>query len=121
MSVNLRSFEGFVPADLTIFYQSPGSRDTIIEAVKNHLGDMLVFVDLEDKQHGYFALAVPSVARIREIESWAKTCDGVRKCSCGDTSRYFILSSILRRASEKQNRAADQSISLADSCRWNVH
>jgi len=41
------------------------------------LGEMLIFADVEDKQHGYFALAVPSIARVREIELWAKRCDGV--------------------------------------------
>jgi DNA-binding Lrp family transcriptional regulator len=76
--VNLSSFEGFVPAHLTIFYQSPESRNSVYEKVRDSLRDMLVFADIEDKHHGYFALSVPSVARIRQIESWAKTCDGVR-------------------------------------------
>jgi DNA-binding Lrp family transcriptional regulator len=77
--VNLESFEGFVPTDLTIFYQSPQVGDKVNDALRDFLGETLVFADLEDKNHGYFALAVPSVARIREIQSWAAGRSGVAK------------------------------------------
>ncbi|HYB03041.1 MAG TPA: AsnC family protein [Nitrososphaerales archaeon] len=78
VSLNLESFEGFAPADLNIVYESPECRDKVVDLVKEYLGDMLVFADVEDKQRGYFALAVPSIARIRAIENWAKICKGVR-------------------------------------------
>lgn len=77
-SVNLKSFEGFVPADLNIVYETPESRDKVVDLVREYLGEMLVFADLEHKQHGYFALAVPSIAKLREIENWTKICEGVR-------------------------------------------
>ena len=57
VSVNLESFEGFVPADLNIVYESPEYRDKVIDLVRERLGDTLVFADIEDKQHGYFAIA----------------------------------------------------------------
>jgi DNA-binding Lrp family transcriptional regulator len=77
-SLDLRSFDGFVPADLNIFYETPDDRDKVVDSVRERLGDMLVFADIEDRQHGYFALAVPSIARIRAIENWMKTHEGVR-------------------------------------------
>ena len=76
--MSLKCFEGFVPADLRIFYESSEDRDRVVDSVRQHMGDMLVFADIDDRQHGYFALAVPSIARIREIENWTKTCAGIR-------------------------------------------
>ncbi len=35
------------------------------------------FADVEHKQHGYFALAIPSVAWIREIKVWVEAREGV--------------------------------------------
>jgi DNA-binding Lrp family transcriptional regulator len=100
VSVNLESIEGFVPADLNIVYESPEYRDKVIDLVREHLGDMLVFADIEDKQHGYFALVVPSIARIRAIENWTKTCKGVRN------ARVEVLHDILsvRRFYDEQVR-----------------
>ena len=77
-SVNLGAFEGFVPADLTLFYQSPELKVNVCETVRHYLGELLVFADTEDREHGYFALAVPSIAKIREIQDWVGKCYGVR-------------------------------------------
>lgn len=77
-SLNLSSFQGFVPVDLTIIYQHTNSTNDLVETVKEFLGEMLVFADVEDKDHGYFALAVSSIARIREIQKWLGKCTGVR-------------------------------------------
>jgi DNA-binding Lrp family transcriptional regulator len=100
-SVNLRSFEGYVPADLTVFYKSPEFRDKVVNAARDFLGEMLVFADVEDKHHGYFALAVPTIARIREIQGWAQKCDGV------GNAHVEILQDILslRRFYDEQVRA----------------
>lgn len=100
-SVNLGSFEGFVPADLVIFYQAPEFRDKVVEAVRDFLEEMLVFADVEDEQHGYFALAVPNIARIREIQNWAQRSDGVG--SVHVEILHDILS--LRRFYDEQVRA----------------
>ena len=89
VSLNLGSFEGFVPADLNVVYESPEYRDKVIVLVREYLGDMLVFADIEDKQHGYFALAVPTIARIRAIENWVKSCKGIRN------ARVEVLHDIL--------------------------
>ena len=89
VSLNPGSFEGFVPADLNVVYESPEYRDKVIVLVREYLGDMLVFADIEDKQHGYFALAVPTIARIRAIENWVKSCRGVRN------ARVEVLHEIL--------------------------
>jgi DNA-binding Lrp family transcriptional regulator len=78
VSVNLESFKGFVPADLNIVYENPEYRDEVVDMVKEFLGETLVFADIEDRQHGYFALALPRIARIRTIENWVKSCEGVR-------------------------------------------
>lgn len=89
VSVNLEAFEGFVPADLNIVYESPESRDVVVHAVRGYLGDMIVFADTGDKQYGYFALAVPSIAKIRAIENWAKSIEGARN------ARVEVLHEIL--------------------------
>jgi DNA-binding Lrp family transcriptional regulator len=89
VSVNLESLEGFVPADLNIVYESPEYTDKVIDLVREYLGDALVFADIKDNQHGYFALAVPSIARIRAIENWMKICKGVRN------ARVEVLHEIL--------------------------
>ena len=77
-SVNLESFEGFIPADLNIVYESPESRDRVIDLVREYLGDMLVFADLQDQQYGYFALAVPNISKIRAIENQIRISKGIR-------------------------------------------
>ena len=101
-NLNLRAFEGFVPVDLTVFFQTSDSREKVNATIIDYLGEMLVFADVEDEQHGYFALAVPSVARIREIESWVEKVEGVRNV------RVEILHDILsaRRFYEEQVRNA---------------
>ncbi len=76
-SIDLGSFENFVPADLMVFYESPEYRDEVNAAVTSYLGEMLVFADTQDKQHGYFALATPSIAKISEIRNWVVKCRGV--------------------------------------------
>ena len=71
-NVNLESFDGFVPVELTVFYESPESRDRVNEAIKEHLDESIDFADLEETRHGYFALALPSVARVRQIQNWVR-------------------------------------------------
>ncbi len=75
-NVNLRSFENFVPTDVTVFYQSPEFKDSVSEALKSSLRQWIVFADV-DSEHCYLALALPSIARIREIENGIKRIEGV--------------------------------------------
>jgi DNA-binding Lrp family transcriptional regulator len=89
VSMNLESFEGFVPADLNIVYESPEYRDRVVDLIREYLGDMLVFADVEDKQHANFAIAAPSIARVRAIENWMKSRKGVRN------ARVDVLHEIL--------------------------
>ena len=108
-SVNLGAFESFVPADLNIDYESLESRDKVVDLIKEYLGDMLVFADIEDQHHGYFAIAVPSIARIRAIKSWTKSCKGVR------SARVEVLHSILsvRRFYEEQVKESTELLRIS--------
>ena len=88
-SMNLPALENFVPADLVVYYESSESRDKVNESLKEYLGDSLVFADLDDRRHGYFALALPGIARIREIQSWSEKREGV------ESVRVSVLQDIL--------------------------
>lgn len=112
-SVNLGSFEGFVPADLNVLYKSPEVSEKVADGSREYLGDTLVFADVEDRHHGYFALAVPSVARIREIESHARNYDGV------SGARVEVLHDILsvRRFHNEQTKANVELPRVADAIR----
>ncbi len=111
--MNLGSFEGFVPADLNVFYKSPEAREKVVDGLKEYLGEMLVFADIEDRLHSYFALAVPSISRIREIESYARNYDGV------SGARLEVLHDILsvRRFYDVQTKANVELPKVADTIR----
>lgn len=112
-SVNLGSFEGLVPADLNVFYKSPEAREKVVDGLREYLGDMLVFADIEDRHHGYFALAVPSIARIREIESYARNHDEVSGASV--EVLHDILS--VRRFYDEQTKANVELPKIAEIIR----
>jgi len=94
-SINLNSFEGFVPADLNVLYVRPDVREKVNQRITQFLGEQLVFADLGDKEHGYYALSLASVASVRKIQNWVGRLDGARSASVEvlqdilSTSRFY--------------------------------
>jgi DNA-binding Lrp family transcriptional regulator len=68
VKVNLKSFEGIIPADLVVLYDDRMPRDKTNESIVELLGDMLVFADLHDPNHGYFALNVSNASMTEELK-----------------------------------------------------
>jgi hypothetical protein len=40
-----------------------------------------VFADLDDANHGYFAITVTNVAKVQELLEWVQREEGIRKAS----------------------------------------
>lgn len=70
--------EGNLLVDLAVFYESKESRDILTPSLLNYLKDEMAFSDVEDSEHGYFALMLNGVRRLEEIRSWMEEQSGVK-------------------------------------------
>ena len=80
-----RAVEGNLLGHLVVFYDTPGSRYEINERISEYLGDQVAFADLDDSEHGFFALMISNISKIQEILGWVKQQRGVK------SARFDIL------------------------------
>jgi hypothetical protein len=72
-----KAIPGGVLADLAVFYRDLENRDKINEAIIKHLGDRISFIDLDDREHGFFAILLDNISEARGTLAWVKSQKGV--------------------------------------------
>jgi len=74
--IDLKALQGIVPVELVVDYSSKGSRASVNEQVVSQVKEGLIFSDISGP-FGYFALIVPNVSQVEQIERWARQLHGV--------------------------------------------
>jgi DNA-binding Lrp family transcriptional regulator len=78
VDINPKAVEGSLLAHLVVFYDVPDARAKVNRIVTKYLGDQMAFADLDDTEHGFFALMVSNISKIQEILDWVNRQDGVK-------------------------------------------
>lgn len=79
VKIDLKSMEGRIPADFTVFYDGKTSREETDRRIRDGLGENLFFADLQDPKFGYYALHIPNVKLAEEIRKWITSVIGVAR------------------------------------------
>ena len=79
VKIDLKSMEGRIPADFTIFYDGKTPREETDRRIKEGLGEKLFFADLQDPKFGYYSLHIPNVKLADDIRKWIATVKGVSR------------------------------------------
>lgn len=75
--LNPRFLSGGIVCGLLVSHDESGSKSLSERKILSHLGDQLLFADLDDPHHGYFALIIENVATAQETLNWALAQEGV--------------------------------------------
>ena len=74
--VDLKVLQGIIPVELVVSYGEDGRRAEVNAWIASKIRDDLVFSRISD-WHAYFALMVPNVSAVEELESSVRKLDGV--------------------------------------------
>lgn len=59
--------KGGITSGLLVFYSNPELRARANDGLLSYIGDRLLFANLDDTQHGYFAIMITNIAQANEI------------------------------------------------------
>lgn len=62
-----RFVSGGIISGLLVFYSDPERRHQANDELLSYIGDKLIFANLDDTQHGYFAIMIPNITQAKEI------------------------------------------------------
>jgi len=68
---------GGIVCGLLVFYDDSRGKYLVEKEIVPYLGDQLIFANLEDFHHGYFAFIITSLAKAQQILNWALARKGV--------------------------------------------
>lgn len=74
-----KAAEGSLLAHLNVFYDAPGSRFSVTRRISGEFGDEVAFAELDDASHGFYALMLTNISRVREILTWLEHQEGVKR------------------------------------------
>lgn len=74
-----KAAEGSLLAHLNVFYDTPGSRFAVTQRILGELGDEVAFAEVDDASHGFYALMLTNISRVREILAWVERQEGVKR------------------------------------------
>ncbi len=74
-----KAAEGSLLAHLNVFYDAPGSRLAVTRRISREFGDEVAFAEVDDAGHGFYALMLTNIARVREILTWVERQEGVKR------------------------------------------
>lgn len=74
-----KAAEGSLLAHLHVFYDAPGSKSAVTQSISGELGDEVAFAELDDASHGFYALMLTHISRVREILTWVEGQEGVKR------------------------------------------
>jgi DNA-binding Lrp family transcriptional regulator len=84
--VDLKVLQGIIPVELVVAYGEDVRRAGVNAMIASKIRDDLVFSRLSDS-HAYFALMVPNISAVEELESWVRRLDGVSDAHSGSAGR----------------------------------
>jgi DNA-binding Lrp family transcriptional regulator len=70
---------GGIVCGLLVFYVDSRDKYSAEKEIVPYLGDRLIFANLEDLHHGYFAFIITNLAMAQQILNWALARNGVSK------------------------------------------
>jgi DNA-binding Lrp family transcriptional regulator len=78
VDINPKAVEGSLLVHLVVFYEEPASRNALVPRIYDRLGEQIAFSDVDDKEHGFFALMLNNISKLQDIASWINRENGVR-------------------------------------------
>ena len=102
--LNPRFLSGGIVCGLLVFHDESGSKSLSERRIVSHLGDQLLFADLDDPRHGYFALIIENVATAQDILNWALTQEGVSEGRIDIVQEVISVYSVYEEQLEKLQR-----------------
>lgn len=78
VEIDPKAIEGSLLAHLVVFYDTADSRQAVNEKIFDYLGDKIAFADLDDTEHGFFALMINNISKVEETLKWVKLQQGVK-------------------------------------------
>jgi len=91
---------GGIACGLLVFYDDP-KRKYLVEEIVSYLGDQLIFANLDDPHHGYFALIITNLASAQQILNWALAQKGVSSGRIDIVQEIISLYSVYEEQLEK--------------------
>jgi DNA-binding Lrp family transcriptional regulator len=77
--IDPKAAEGNLLAHLIVFYDAPEWRPAVNQRISSQLGEEVAFAELDDANHGFFALMLTNISRVREILNWVGRQEGVKR------------------------------------------
>lgn len=74
--IDLKALQGIIPVELVVSYGDAHRKAEVNERISSNFRGEIVFSQISES-HGYFALMVPNVSSVEQIERWAKQQKGV--------------------------------------------
>ncbi len=102
--LNPRFLSGGIVCGLLVSHDESGSKSLSERRIVSHLGDQLLFADLDDPRHGYFALIIENVASAQDILNWALTQEGVSEGRIDIVQEVISLYGVYEEQLEKLER-----------------
>jgi len=91
---------GGIACGLLIFYDDLRPK-FLVEEIVTYLGDQLIFANLDDLRHGYFALIITNLAMAQQILNWALAQKGVSSGRVDIVQEIISLYSVYEEQLEK--------------------
>jgi len=95
---------GGIVCGLLIFYDDL-KPNHMVEDIVSYLGDRLIFANLDDPHHGYFAFIITNLAMAQEILDWALAQKGVSSGRIDIVQEVISLYSVYEEQLEKLRRS----------------
>ncbi|MDA4130184.1 MAG: AsnC family transcriptional regulator [Thaumarchaeota archaeon] len=100
---------GGIVCGLLIFYDDPRP-DDLVEDIISYLGDKLMFANLDDLHHGYFAFIITNLAMAQQVLDWALDRTGVSSGRIDIVQEVISLYSVYEEQLEKlQHRSLNSA------------
>jgi DNA-binding Lrp family transcriptional regulator len=96
---------GGIVCGLLIFYDDRKPK-YLEEEIVSYLGDKLMFANLDDPDHGYFAFIITNLAMAHEILNWALAQEGVSKGRIDIVQEVISLYGVYGEQLEKLQRSS---------------
>jgi DNA-binding Lrp family transcriptional regulator len=91
---------GGIACGLLVFYDDP-RRKYLVEEIVSYLGEQLIFANLDDLHHWYFALIITNLATAQQILNWALAQKGVSSGRVDIVQEIISLYSVYEEQLEK--------------------
>lgn len=104
-----RHMGGGTTCSLLVFYDSPEHRYRVSQEILSLLGDSLLFAELDDAHHAYFALVVEHIVEAKEILKQALAVPGVARGRMDLLQEIFNFYGVYEEQLEKLQRTIARS------------